>query len=1258
MRVEGNKIVDIVTDDIIDGTFVLPEGVTIIGKCACTNLNELKSIPEGVISVENAAFERCRFLKKLPNSLKQVGNAAFFNCISIEKIPDSIEVVGNSAFESCNSLEEIPDSVKKIGNASFKDCASLKKISKNIQIAEKCAFKGCILLEEMPDSIMVAKEESFGECVRLKKLSNNLVTVEDNAFAECENIERMPDSIREIGESSFIRCVALQNISKNIKVIPSYAFLGCSSLKEIPDLVVEVEEKAFQGCRSLESMPDSIKSIGNGAFAYCSNLKHISTSTKTIGEYAFNKCIVLEEIPSSLEHIPDYAFQECIALKKIPDGVKTVGISAFQNCKSLERMPDSIVSAGKKAFGLCRRLKNISKNLKEIKELTFLGCDSLKEIPNTVIRVEDCAFEYCDGLRKIPNTIEYFGEQAFYFCKNLKTIEINYPEKIGKQAFCMSSITSIKTPYGTIHSDVVMSTREVIIQYLYLYANSVAKEKYRGIEDFLRTFEKYDLLFQNSEVIYQQDMIPKFQNLFFKMRKNWDIPTSLFEKMTLETTEKFQLKRWNEVKKIFDWENSEALTEALANIIGIFGIFENDPQAKQRIKALKELYELVIPERLYNYLSPTDQKCFEKEVILAYIIKDDVEIPKESQIYLEVEMIREQISRIKKLTGNYGKRINDFVKENYIQEEKIRYRLIDKNLKIQELLFKQDIPNQITERETHRIFDNCEKEFNEDFYQFLQLNLPFIIEKPALQTYVKTIQKSFSDIQKHYAYVSGSKEVSLKQAVDYILDNNFRYHSGNREMAEEVKNAGVTTQEAFDYYQEAFEQNKKRKRTSLIKRTNIYEIDGFKIKAELLRKDEIEAALVGEVNNTNCCQVYGGVGHNCMAHAVYSDDGGVFVTKLIEGDKEILLTQSWDWQNNNVYCHDNIESTPYLDSNKKLKKAVAQAFRLDGEYIIEKSQEEIGKYITERRKSIEKSLMSESEIESALAELKELEERQVIRVVTSGAGYDDLDLEQYFNASITVYDDIKIGEITYTLRHFQPIEYNGKQPYFDEKHSAYTDSKEKQYIIAGSLENLCLGKQEPLVPIYKDERRVVQEEKVRDYTFHKIQTIEKEAYPEEMYQYQNSGELNFIEGNSQIYLGEDWYLVYEERNAQTIYISDLARIDPTLQEESKEQLDEMNHAIQTLLEQYEVIEADLKEDTSYLLYLMNKKRGYIEQIGEDKQYFFDDEYQQTVTTEEEQQEILRNIKKIKENKNPENRMHHVTFKKGPRFEKEQNAKSK
>ena len=60
---------------------------------------------------------------------------------------------------------------------------------------------------------------------------------------------------------------------------------------------------------------------------------------------------------------------------------------------------------------------------------------------------------------------------------------------------------------------------------------------------------------------------------------------------------------------------------------------------------------------------------------------------------------------------------------------------------------------------------------------------------------------------------------------------------------------------------------------------------------------------------------------------------------------------------------------------------------------------------------------------------------------------------------------------------------------------------------------------------------------------------------------------------------------------------------------------------------------------------MNKKLGYIEQIGEDISYSFNNRSNSTTISETDQANILKNIKQIRQDKNPNSIMHNVKFKK-------------
>ena len=1017
---------------------------------------------------------------------------------------------------------------------------------------------------------------------------------------------------------------------------------------EIPNNVTSISENAFYNCTSLKeiNIPDNVTNIGDGAFNVCSSLEAITIpkGVTSIGNDVFLNCTSLKEIniPDSVTSIGNHAFGTCSSLESIaiPEGVTRIGASAFSGCTSLKEIniPDSVTNIGQNAFLSCTSLKKIviPEGVTDIGKHTFFGCRALEYVtlPSSLTNIGICTFFSCISLREItiPEGITSICTSAFLGCTSLESITLpDSLARMDKFTDCMS-LNQLITPYGSIKIEWHDHKVNVVQSYLYLYANSILKDKYSDFNNFLDNYYIGRVI--NSDSIYEKDAILKFKNLFYKLRKNFNISHALFKTLSLEETEKFDYKIWNQIENLLDVITDIEIAEAVSEMIAIFGLFENDNGVRSRLQD----YIDFVKNRNVIFTSNDIMSDYTKPISYTYCqLKPGVVIPEEFNIDLTPTLTEKEMKNVKKLTGNYGKRINDFVKENYEIVHTVGY-------KVEENPVFYENGNFVNYSTLHTMFDGCDKKFDIDFYNFFMRYIDTILKNEIYQRRVKDIQKNFQDIRAYYKLYAGIDDITLKQAINYVENMEFdNIHEGNMEFVEDVKKAGVVSQKAFEYYQKIYESNDKRKLTSLVKRSNIYEINGYKIKAELLRKDDSFSMLVGETNYTNCCQVFGGVGHNCLAHAVNSDDGGIFVTKLVTDEGEILLTESWDWQNNNVYCHDNIEGTPYFKNNEALHDIVAKAIKLDALEIIKKSKEEVEKYIIERRKKIERSLFSNEEKTKKLEGLAELENREVIRLVTVGAGCSDLYLSDYYHNTISVSSNNTFNHQVFTLSTFQPVNYNRTQVYFNPEKDAYSDAKSTQYIIAGSVEELSLGKLEPLVPIYRDERRIIEESKedIRDYTLSKMKQMEEKVYPKDMQQYSNDNSLE----DSHIILGEDWYLVYEERDNNSIYISDLVRIEPELDDEKGTQNKEIMNSLNNLLETYDEIEANLKEDTSYLLYLMNKKLGYIEQIGEDTSYLFKDESNLTTISETDQANILKNIKQIRQDKNPNLIMHHVKFKK-------------
>ena len=243
--------------------------------CSIKGNNDIFIVPEGVTFIGKHTFYHCDRLKKivLPKSLEKMENNPFSGCSKLE-------------IENHSKAYYIKDDV--IYN-NFKTAV--------VGTLNKIKSKQLILL----DGIKTINRNSFWNCKGIEKIvfPESLVDIGYNPFVGCSNIHfvskspnyHVVDDILYNSKMNKIICypawkaIGEVNILDSVVTLERGAFSGCSEMTHINLCNVNIINKScFTNCSSLKYVycSDLISYIGEWAFAYCTSLKKISINKKTI----------------------------------------------------------------------------------------------------------------------------------------------------------------------------------------------------------------------------------------------------------------------------------------------------------------------------------------------------------------------------------------------------------------------------------------------------------------------------------------------------------------------------------------------------------------------------------------------------------------------------------------------------------------------------------------------------------------------------------------------------------------------------------------------------------------------------------------------------------------------------------------------------------------------------------------------------------------------------------------------------------------
>jgi hypothetical protein len=294
---DGTMLLHVTNEDIDNGHFVIPEGVTSIGNRAfssCTDLVQL-TLPAGLTSIGNGAFEVCTGLTQLtfPEELTSIGAGAFWGCTGLTQLtlPEGLTSIESQVFMNCTSLTQLtlPEGLTSIGCEAFSSCTGLTHLT-------------------LPAELTLIDSYAFYCCTGLTQLTlpEELTSIDHGAFRGCTGLTQLtlPEGLTSIGHAAFLGCTGLTQLTfpEGLTSIDTYAFEDCTGLTKLTlhEGLMSIDNAAFRGCTGLTqlTLPAGLTSIGHGAFEGCTDLTQLTfpEGLTSIGVELFHDCTDLQQI--------------------------------------------------------------------------------------------------------------------------------------------------------------------------------------------------------------------------------------------------------------------------------------------------------------------------------------------------------------------------------------------------------------------------------------------------------------------------------------------------------------------------------------------------------------------------------------------------------------------------------------------------------------------------------------------------------------------------------------------------------------------------------------------------------------------------------------------------------------------------------------------------------------------------------------------------------------------------------------------------